>query len=323
MKKNKICIWASLSLSLLLSTNPANAQNEPGKIVIGFAAGGALDRLSRIVADKLSAKLGKPFLVENKPGASTRIALDFVKRSKPDGNTILLTPATPFTLAPLTVKNLPYDPHKDLKPLAHLVDAPAAVVASTKQPFSNFKEYISWLKNNPDQSGFGVVSLGSGSHFGILMMNQELNVKSIPVSYKGGAPMLTDTIGGSLPVSIDAVASQLELYKTGKIKILGLSGAARSPILPDVPTLKEQGATGFGITGNWYGAFAPAGTPPAIMKKIESALLSIVNDPDVKKELLEIGLVANGKDGESLRKLIIEQSDIWKPIVEKSGFTLN
>ncbi|XKF31692.1 tripartite tricarboxylate transporter substrate-binding protein [Alicycliphilus denitrificans] len=301
----------------------ASAQDQPGsalKIVIGFPAGGALDNMSRAMAEKLRTDLGKTVIVDNKPGASTQIALMTVKRSPADGNTILISPAPAFVSQPLTYDKLPFDPDKDLIPVAHLADTPLVATTSANSPFASMREYLDWVKKNPKDTGVGMVTLGGIFHFGLLQLNQQLGLNLTPIAYKGAPPMLTDEIGGVLPVGMDTVASAGELVKAGKIKYLGVPGLERSKLIPHVPTFLEQGVPGFENAASWYAAFVPAGTPPSVVSKLEKAMINIVRDPDFSAKMAQMGIVTTGRPGADVASLAKTQREAMRPIVEKSGF---
>ncbi|KDP83332.1 tripartite tricarboxylate transporter substrate-binding protein [Cupriavidus basilensis] len=299
----------------------ATSADTPTRIVIGFAPGGALDVFARTVAEKLRVSLGETILVENRPGASARLALESVKRAAPDGKTILISPAPPFTIFPLTYKRLPYDPDKDLVPVAYLADVPLVASASVSQPYKTMPEYIAWVKRNPASTGFGLVTLGGTVHFGVLTLRKAIDVPLTPTAYRGAAMMLTDEIGGTLPIGVDAIGGQMELHRAGKIRFLGVTGTKRSALLPDVPTLQEAGVPGFDMASGWYSAFVPAGTPAAAVARLEKALLDAVKEPDVRARMAALGMEMAGQPGAQARKTIQAQRAQWKPIVEASGFT--
>ncbi|MFZ2856906.1 MAG: tripartite tricarboxylate transporter substrate-binding protein [Acidovorax sp.] len=302
-----------------IAQDPSNT-NTPIKIIIGFPAGGALDNMSRALAEKLRTDWGRTVVVDNKPGASTHIALMAVKRSPADGNTILISPAPPFVTHPLTYDKLPFDPDKDLIPVAHLADTPLVATTSASSPYSSMREYLDWVKKNPKETGVGMVTLGGVFHFGLLQLNQQTGLNLTPVAYKGAPPMLTDEIGGVLPVGMDTVASAGELVKAGKIKYLGVPGMERSKLIPNVPTFLEQGVPGFEHATGWYAAFVPAGTPPSVVGKLEKTMIKIMQDPEISARMTQIGLVTTGRPGAEVAKLAKTQREASRPMVEQSGF---
>lgn len=323
MFHSSIAKVAATALGALLLTQGAAAQGQNStaiKIVIGFPAGGALDNLSRAMAEKMRTDLGRTVIVDNKPGASTHIALTTVKRAPADGNTILISPAPPFVTHPLTYDKLPYDPDKDLIPVAHLADTPLVATTSASSPYSSMREYLDWVKKNPKETGVGMVSMGGVLHFGLLQLNQQRGLNLTPIAYKGAPPMLTDEIGGVLSVGMDTVASATELEKAGRIKYLGVPGTERTRLLPNVPTFKEQGVPGFENAASWYAAFVPAGTPQAVVSQLERAMIDIVQDPEFSARMAELGMVTTGRPGTEVVSLAKAQREAARPIVEKSGY---
>lgn len=319
----KITAIACAAALLGGTASAQDAANSPVKIIIGFSAGGALDSMARAMAEKLRTDLGKTVIVDNKPGASTQIATTAVKRSPADGNTILLSPASPFVLQPLTYDKLPFDPDKDFIPVAHLADTPLVATTAAASPYSSMREYLDWVKKNPKDGGVGMVTLGGVAHFGVLQLNQQMGLNLTPIAYKGAPPMLTDEIGGALPIGIDIVASASELVKAGKIKYLGTLGLERSRLVPHVPTLMEQGVKGFEIAPAWFAAFVPAGTPKAVVSQLEKAMIGIVQDPEFSAKMAQIGMVTTGRPGASVTNSIKTEREALRPIVEKSGFRAN
>lgn len=312
---------AALAIALVGGVMSAHAQsNVPVRIVIGFSAGGSLDNMSRAIAERLKSELGQSVIVENKPGAGTQIALQTVARSAPDGNTILISPAPPFVLFPMTYDKLPYDPDKDLIPIAHLADTPLVASTASNSPYSTMGEYLAWARKHPDNVGVGMVSLGGTVHFGLLELNRHSGLNLMPIAYKGAAGMLTDEIGGVLPVGVDTVAATSELVKAGKIKYLGVTGTERSALIPEVPTMSESGASGFERSSGWYAAFVTAGTPKAVTDKLENALIKIVKDPAFADRLALLGMVSTGQPGAELASMIQEQRQAWTPVIKASGF---
>jgi tripartite-type tricarboxylate transporter receptor subunit TctC len=310
-----------LALAGLALPGPAGAAAAmPVKLVVGFPPGGALDILARAIADQMRIAGGETVIVENRPGASTRIAIDFVKRANPDGRTILLASTAPFVIFPMTYRHLDYDVDRDFIPVAGLVDVPTVVSAAADQPYKTLPEYVAWVRNHPDQGSFGMTSLGGALHFSVLGMAKAIGVPLVAVPYKGGAPLATDIIGSQIPIGTDALASQLELHRAGKLRILGVSGLKRNRWLPEVPTLKESGIDAFDHANASYGAYVPAGTPREVVARLERMLVAAVGDPRVQAQLAGIGLEPTGQPGTELARSLRAERVFWRPIVESSGF---
>ncbi|OZI77298.1 Bug family tripartite tricarboxylate transporter substrate binding protein [Bordetella genomosp. 12] len=315
----KLFIGACMSLAVM-STAHAETKDRfggPIKLLVGFPAGGAGDTIARLIAEKLTSSLGATVIVENKPGAGGRIAAEVLKNAPNDGRTILITPLAPMVIAPLTFNKLHYNPDKDFVPVAGLVKFPLTIATGANSPYSTLPELIAWYKANPSQTSFGTSATGSQLHFLGLMLSQAAKVDLTHVAYQGGAPLVTDLMGGHIPAAIDQFP--LELYRNGKIRLLASSGATRSPLIPDVPTFKEQGYPG--VEGEaWFGAFMQANTPPAVVQQVSEALASAVQQPDVKQKLMQAGMEPTGLKAPEFAAQVREDQARWKPVIEASGF---
>jgi len=294
--------------------------NAPIRLIVGFPPGGALDNLARAMAEELRTTLKEPVLVENRPGASTRISIEAVKTSRPDGRTILIGATPAFVFFPLTYAQLNYDVDKDFIPLAHLANVPSIVSTGATQPYKTIPEYITWIKKNPDQASVGMTNLGGGLHFSVLQLSKAIGVPLTAVTYRGGAPLATDIIGDHVPIGTDALASQLELHRSGKLRILGVAGTRRLSWLPDVPTIKEAGYDAFDRANAAYAAFVPASTPKDIVTKLEDAFLAAARSPRVRTQLDRMGLEPTGLPGTEVTRVMKEDREYWRPIVKASGF---
>ena len=294
----------------------ASADGGTVKLVVGFPAGGSADLLARAVSDKLATALGSTVIVENRPGSGGRLAAAVLKAAAPDGRTILITPTAPIAIAPYTFRKLNYDPQTDFAPVAKLVDMPLAIAVGAGSPNKTLADLTHWFKAHPDKAAFGTSAAGSQLHFLGIMYGQAAKVDLVHVAYQGGAPLLTDLIGGQIPAGIDQFP--LEFYKTGKIRLLAQSAGTRSPLLPDVPTFKEQGVNVEGLA--WMGAFVPAKTPEAVIQKVGAALIDAVNQPDVKAKLAASGFESAGQPANEFAAQVEADQARWKKVVEVSGF---
>jgi tripartite-type tricarboxylate transporter receptor subunit TctC len=316
---------ASLATMAALAANPASAQTPatnatPLRLVVGFPPGGALDTLARALADQLRLAGMGTVIVENRPRASTRISIDSVKRSQPDGRTVLLSSNAPMVIFPMTYRRLDYDVDRDFIAVAQLAEVPTVISAGADRPYKTLQEYVSWVRANPSQGSIGLTSLGGTLHFAILGMGRTVGVPLRPVAYKGGAPLVTDLVGGHVPVATDALASQLELYRAGKIRILAVSGTHRNPALPDVPTVREAGIDAFDHANASYSAFVPAGTPPEVVQRLERAFVAAMQKPQMKVLLSRVGLEATGLPGATVTRTLHAEREFWRPLVQASGF---
>jgi len=327
MTSTSFCRRATaLLLFLAVFAPPASAQRQanapagPLRLVVGFAPGGALDLLARAVAEQLRAAGEEQVLVENKPGASTRISIDYVRTAAPNGRTVLLSSNAPLVIFPMTYRSLNYDLDRDFIAVAHLAEVPTVVSAGADRPYRSVREYIAWARAHPAEANVGLTSLGGTLHFAVLAMGRELGLPLTAIPYKGGAPLVTDLVGGQVPLSTDALASQLELHRSGKLRILAVSGLARNAALPDVPTVHEAGINAFDHANAAYGAYVPAGTPPETVRRLEAALMAAMRQPQVKETLGRAGMQATGLQGKDLLRTLDEERRFWRPIVQASGF---
>jgi len=276
--------------------------------------------LARALAEQLRAGGEEQVLVENKPGASTRISIDYVRTAAPNGRTVLLSSNAPLVIFPMTYRSLNYDVDRDFIAVAHLAEVPTVVSTGADRPYRSLQDYIAWVRAHPKEANVGLTSLGGALHFAVLGMGRELGMPLAPIPYKGGAPLVTDLVGGQVSLSTDALASQLELHRSGKLRILAVSGLTRNAALPDVPTVHEAGFKAFDHANAAYGAYVPAGTPPEVVRKLESALIAAMRSPQVKEVLSRAGLGATGLPGKDLRRVLEEERLFWRPIVQASGF---
>ena len=292
----------------------------PLRLVVGFPPGGALDTLARALAEQLRLGGEGPVIVENMPGAATRISIEHVKRSPPDGKTVLLSSNAPLVIFPMTYRQLSYDVDRDFVPVAHLAEVPSVISAGAQSPYKTLQEYARWVRANPSQASVGLTSLGGVLHFAVLGLGRTIGVPLNPVPYKGGAALVTDLIGGHVPLSTDALASQLELHRAGKVRILAVSGTRRNPSLPDVPTAREAGIDAFEHASASYSAFVPAGTPAAVVQRLERAFVAAMQQPQLRSAMARAGREATGFPGATVARTLSTEREFWRPLVQASGF---
>lgn len=304
---------------LALAAVAAHAQApDTLRIVTGFAPGGATDRVARIVGEKLQAKLGTTVVVENKTGAGGRLAAQQVKATLPGQHVLMLANPAVMVVAPLVFKDNGYDPDRDFVPVSHVNDYDFAVSVGAAVPVRELSHLVAWLRANPEKANFGVPATGSLPHFVALMLAEKAGVKAQVVGYRGSAPLITDLIGGQVPVSIDTLETVLPHHEAGKARVLASSGAARNVISPKVPTFRESGlplvATG------WNAFFAPATMPAAAVQKYATAITEVMKDPDTQRRFLAAQMspvVATQAQTAAMLKAYRAQ---WAPVVQKSGY---
>ena len=288
------------------------------RLVTGFAPGGATDRVARMVGDKLQAKLGMTVIVENKTGAGGRLAAQQVKATPAGQHVLMLANPAVMLVAPLVFKDNGYDPDRDFVPVSHVNDYDFAVSVGAAVPVRELSHLIAWLRANPDKANFGVPATGSLPHFVALMIAQKAGVKAQVVGYRGSAPLVTDLVGGQVPVSIDTLEAVLPHHEAGKVRILATSGAKRSVFSPKIPTFTEAGLPL--VANGWNAFFAPAGMPAATVQRYANAIADVMKDPDTQRKFLAAQMtpvVATRAQTESTLKAYRAQ---WAPVVQKSGY---
>ncbi len=311
-------------MTLLIGFGPvAGAQDKfdkPVRIVVGFAAGGTADIIARVVAEKLKDTLGQPVIVDNRPGAIGRIAAEAVKSAAPDGTTIMVMPIGPMAVVPHTTKSISYDALNDFAPVALGATFQFAIAAGPESGARTWQEFVAWARAHPDKAAYATSGAGSLPHFFGVLLSREIGVDMVHVAYKGSAAYINDLIGGQVPVAIDAIADLTELHRAGKIRVLASSGATRSTALPEVPTFNELGLKNVEAIG-WFGFFAPAKTPAAIVDTLNRGINRALQSPDVVDKLSHLGMdPATGTPAE-FSKILAADYAKWGPIVKRSGFT--
>jgi tripartite-type tricarboxylate transporter receptor subunit TctC len=300
---------------------PAQAQvPAQSRILVGFAAGGGADLIARMLAERMRDSLpGTQFVVENRTGAGGKIAVDALRASPPDGSAILLAPLVSPVLSQLVFRNPGFDPAKDMTPVGMVGHFQFAIATGADHPAKTMPEFVAWLKANPSKANFGSPSPGSLPHFFGIMLGKAIGVDMVHVAYRGGAPMLTDLMGGQIACGLDTHIELIELHRSGKIRILASFADKRSTLIPDVPTMAELGykdAMGSG----WYSMWAPAGTPPATIAALNRALNAALAHPDIREKLIRSGTEPATSTPEALEQFRLAEIEKWRPIIAASGF---
>jgi len=307
--------------AMCLAATLAQAQSWPQKpvhLIVGYAPGGTTDLMARPMADRLSRILGQAVVVENKAGGAGVIAVEYVAKSAPDGYTILVSPSDPFTILKHLQSNLRFNPNADFAFIITVARGPILVLAHPSVPASNLKELIALAKAHPGKYGFATSGTGTGQHLTGELLMQRAGIDLIHVPYKGGGQAITDLVGGQVPLAVLGSGPTLPQVRAGKIKAIGLSTKTRLPSDPAIPTLDEQGLTGFD-TSQWFLLAAPAGTPPDIVARLNKAVAAILGEPDFRRRLLEFGMVAAPDTPEALRRTLDEESAMWGKIIRDRG----
>jgi tripartite-type tricarboxylate transporter receptor subunit TctC len=291
---------------------------KPVKFVVPFPPGGSVDPLARMLGVRLADSLGQPFVIENKTGASGAIGTAFAAKSAPDGYTYVFVFDT-HAVNPALIPNLPYDTVNDLAPVMLVGTAPMAIVTNVGKPYKNFSDVLQAAKAKPEALSIGSVGNGSLGHLAMILVQQEGDIKVTHVPYKGGGPMMTDVMGGQIDLGIASVAALATNVKGGKLRALAVTGDKRSHVMPDVPTLAEQGFAGFSAFA-WWGIFAPAGTPKPILDKFHAELVKVLNQPDLRKQLTEtLGMDLAASSPEALQKFLVSEINRWGNVVRSNN----
>lgn len=312
----------ALALPLLTKAGRAVASDSLMKIIFPFSAGGGGDVLCRLLAQEISQPLDRTVIVENRTGADGLIGIRAVKAATPDGTMALVTTGPTMYLLPMVETHPSFNTDKDFVPVSLLarfdfvIVAGPAVGADLKQ--LDFKALVAWLKEHPSQATFGVPSNGTIPHFTGSKLEKILGIAMTRVAYRGSAPIITDLLGRTLPFGITTLADAMPQHRAGGVKILAVSSAERSPLLPDVPTLKESGVDL--VAEGWYGMWLPAGSPPEYAAKLSAAAVAALAKPEVKQKLLAIGLIPVGSTPEGLSKELASDIAFWEPVVKATGY---
>jgi tripartite-type tricarboxylate transporter receptor subunit TctC len=304
-----------VGLALTAGAQAAGFPEKPITVIVPFPPGGSSDSIARVIGPKITAKLGQPWVVENRPGATGAIGAGTVKRAAPDGYTLLAASIAVYSVNPVLQKNLAYDPSRDFDLLTVAVRAPNVLVANPNLQANNIAEMIAYLKKNPGKVTFASSGGGSSDHLTAALFWQKSGTSGLHVPYKGGAPAITDLLGGQVDVSFVNINTALPYIKAGKLKVLAVTGERRSPILPQVPTLDEAGVRGVDVY-SWQAFAAPKGLPKDVKAKLHSAIVSAVNEPDIKAKLVEQGFEIVGNTPEEFEKFQAAELARWKNVIE-------
>jgi tripartite-type tricarboxylate transporter receptor subunit TctC len=286
---------------------------KPVTIVVPTSAGGANDAMARIIAQGLGARLGQPVIVENKAGANGAIASDFVARAAPDGYTIMFGYIATHGINP-ALQKLKYDPVADFEPIGMVAASPTVMVANKAVPVKNARELVDYLKAKPGTYSYATAGNGTAPHIAgeLFKLSAGVDVTSVP--YKGSAPAVLDTIAGSTQYMFPSLFTAYPQIKGGKLKALGIAGDKRSPVLPDVPTLAEQGIANVSMS-QWYAMFAPAKTPKAVVTRLNAEMNAVLADKGVQKRMEDQGAEVETSTPEQLKTLVQKEVARWKAVV--------
>lgn len=312
----------ALFLSLfVLPSQAQNYPNQPIKIIVGYQAGGPTDLTARLIAAKMQVTLGQPVVVENKVGAGSNIASEYVAAAKPDGYTLLLA-AAPISWNPMIYKNLKFDVLKSFEPISNVMTSPQVLAVSPKLQAANLKEVIAMAKRQPGKLTYASSGAGGSPHLAAELLKQRAGIDLIHVPYKGAAGALNDLIAGHIDLSFMTAMSAIPHLATGNPKPLAVASAKRLPQLANVPTFAELGFPGFEAE-SWNGLFAPAHTSPQIVERLNVAVKKALEEPDVKERLTSQGAVVVGSGSAEFKKYLVKEVERWGGLLKTIKISLD
>ena len=321
--KTSLRALAVASLGLLSCFGPALAAypEKPVTIIVPFPPGGSTDMVARAIAPKLQEKLGQPFVVDNRAGATGAIGATAVKNAAPDGYTFLVASIGVYAVNPFIQKKLSYDPVKDLDPITVAVRAPNVLVTRPDFPASSVAEFVALLKKQPEKITFATSGAGSSDHLTAALFWQKTGTSGIHVPYKGGAPAITDLLAGHADVSFQNINAVIGHIKAGKLKALAITSDKRSPQLPQVPTLAESGVQGVDVY-SWQAVAGPKGLPADVKKKLNESIVAALNDPETRKRMEDLGFEIVANTPEQMAAFQAKELERWKQVIEVGKITL-
>lgn len=309
---------------LALSALPAAAQDWPSRtvrLIVPFGAGATPDTIARLIADRLQQKLGQNFIVENKPGASGMTGTDAVAKAEPDGYTIGLSIGGPLAINTLLFSKMPYDPHKDLALITVLTTQPSALTVPASLPVNTVAELVALLKKDPGKYNFGSIGNGSLSHLAMEAIAQKSGTQLVHIPYGSSPQAMTAVMRGDVQMAVMPAISVVPHAQSGAVKILAITSAKRSALLPDVPTLKESGIE---LEADaWNGLIAPAGTPDAVLKKIHDEVVEAIRSPELKAKFAAQIMEPVGNSPAEFKALIESELARWTPVVKAANIKVN
>ena len=307
-------------LSALPQTLRAQSSGAPVRILVGFPAGGTIDVVARVLADRMKDDLGVPVVVESRVGAGGQLAAQALKAAAPDGKTLMIAPDHTMVVVPLTLKDPGYDTARDLMAVGQVARYVGAFAVSSNLGVKNFTEYLAWARANPALANVGIPAPGSKPHFGMLALARETRVALTTVPYKGSAPLVQDLLGGQIAAGTTALGDFLEHHAAGKLRIIGVIDPRRVPQIPEVQTFAEQG---FKLDLNyWLGMFAPAKTPGPVIERINAALSKALAQPDVRERMVKMVFEPAGGSPGAMTDVMQADTRYWEPLVKASGWTM-
>ncbi len=315
----------SLAIALIVGCASADAADYPSKairVVIPYAAGSTGEAAFRIIANEVESHLGKPFVVEARPGAAGNVGAGFVANAEPDGYTLLLGATNNFAINQYLYTNMAFDPTTAFEPIGVLVDLPFTIFANPQIPARTLGEVIELAKQKPGTLNYASSGIGSPMHLGGVLLGQAAGVEMVHIPYRSAAQSLSALLANDVQIYIGTISGALDLEQSGKLKIISSAGPVRNPALPNIPTVADAGLPGFKI-GNWWALVAPRGTPQTVIDVLSREMKAALAKPDVQERLMKMGMVPIGGSPEELAEQIGRESEVWRNVIKSANITLN
>ena len=314
-----ICLLASAALPSIARADDSYP-NRPIRIIIPYAPGGGADAVIRYMSDKLTENLGQQIIIENRPGASGFIGAQVVAMAPPDGYVLLMGFDGGIVVAPHLIK-APFDPLKDFVPVTKINDATLVLAANANLPVKTLKDLVEYAKTRPDGVEFGSSGQGTTTHLAGELLALRTGMKMQHVPYKGGGQAVTDTVAGQIPLIFTVAPTIMSYLKQGRLTAIAVASAERSPNLPEVPTIAESGYPGYAVA-SWYGIFAPAKTPKAVVDRIQKAVFDVQQIPEVRERYLKAAFEPSGMASDAFAKVVREDYERWGKVVKEGNIKL-
>jgi tripartite-type tricarboxylate transporter receptor subunit TctC len=316
-------LLAALSFSMVAAGAAAQSfPSRPIRLVIPFPAGGATDVLARAITISAAKSLGQSVVIDNKPGAGGTIGSDAVAKAEPDGYTILMATGSTHSIGPLVNPKTPYVVERDFAPVVYVADTSAVMVVPRSLPANNLQEFIKLAKSQPGKLNYGSSGLGTNSHLAGELFKAQAGVFITHVPYRGTGLVFNDMVSGQIHMLMDNLVTALPHIKEGRIKVIGVTSLKRLPFAPDIPTLDEQGLKGFEV-GNWFGIYAPRGTPPDVVAKINAAYNAALKDPEVLQRLNMLGATPTGGTPQRFAAVVAADTAKWRKLITERHLAVN
>jgi tripartite-type tricarboxylate transporter receptor subunit TctC len=296
--------------------------NRPVRIIVGFAPGGATDLVARLLAQQLSERLGQPVVVDNRGGAGGNIGAELVAKSPPDGYTLYLATIGTMSINPTLYAQIAFDPIRDFAPVSRLTSVPQVLVVNPSLPAQNVTEFIAYAKQQGPRLDFASGGAGTATHLAGEMFNAMAGVKMQHVAYRGTGPAMIDVLSGQVPVMFDQISTSMQLIREGKLRALGVTSVARSPLAPDLPTISESGLPGYDVS-TWHGLVAPIGTPKSAIERLNSEVSGALQSGLLRERFNANGIIPTESTPEEFGRLIAAELVRWRDIIKASGATVN